>query len=439
MNSANETFRTPARKKKFLLVIFTAVSVIIVGLVFLMARGPSDESIATDIVTEIMTNLPSDDISPSDLRSAGRRFEEVLQLAPDFQIALENLSELRRRIENQIHQAVLENQIEHAEDLLSEAVQIWSDEIEFQDAGIYRARIAEKRRERELQERLRARMSEMTARLETDPSRERSLTQAIELIEQLLNPDSTAEDVRVPRESLATLVERTTDFTLETDDVDYSRRMLTVLEDTTFQDESYVRLRDLLHEKLTKAEISQQINELLAEAEEHLLDDRLSMPEGRNALFSYRQVLALAPDNLEALNGIKRIEARYVALIEQSMVNNQVTAAGSHIRTLARVSPEQVELRRLRDKLQTLEVNAQIEQERRATTASVSEDRSGQDNEAVDAEADSEMLDDEESRLWSQVMDSCNQNDLRKYINTYPSGRYVQDAWQRISDCLAAE
>ena len=439
MNNDNETFRTPVRQKKFLLVTFGIVSLIIIGLVFLMAKGPSDESIATDLVNEIMATLPAGDIPSSELRTAGRRFEEALGIAPNLQLAHDSLSNVQTRIENQIHQAILDGRIDDLDDLLMEATVIWPDQTQFQDTGIYQARIAEKRRELELQNRLRTRMSEMIARLENDPDKERSLIQAIDLIEGLLNPDPSVDDAPVPNEPLAALVQRTTDLTLATDDVSSTRRMLSVLDNASVKDESYNRLRDLLHQKLTEAKIERQIEELIAEAEDHLRGDRLSMPEGRNALFSYRQVLALAPEHPEAVNGIKRIEARYVALIDQSLVNNQLAAADSYISTLARVNPEHDELTRLRNKHQLLRENEEKELAQRNARRTQTREVSQPPEEEVVAEVESEMLDDDESKLWNQVRRSCNQGDLRKYINTYPSGRYVQDAWQRISDCLAAE
>ena len=279
----------------------------------------------------------------------------------------------------------------------------------------------------------------MIARLESDPSKEQALQNAIELIEQLLDPQVAATETAVPRDSLSTLVQKTTDLTLATNDVATTRRMLTVLDNANLVDEEYTQLRGLLHEKLTLAEIGQQIDKLLSEAEEHLAGDRLSMPEGRNALFSFRQVQTLDPENALAANGIKRIEARYVALIDQALANNRLSDATAHIDTLARVSPTHASLPSLREKLELVEENARQEQARRVAEAARVPEQPKASPEPRVAESSAEALDDDESRLWNQVRRSCNQTDLRTYINSYPSGRYVQAAWQRISDCLAAE
>ena len=280
----------------------------------------------------------------------------------------------------------------------------------------------------------------MLARLESDPSHTQSLRQAIDLIEDLIRGDESDLQTELTRDSLSELVKSTTGLALGAQDLTDIRRMLETLKHTTFKHEDYAQFREALSGRLAEAEKDLQIHRLLEEAEAHLRNDRLSMPEGRNALFNYRQVLVLDAENPAALNGVKRIEARYVALVDQALIENKLTNAQRFIDTLARISPEQGDLARLRDKLQSIQASLiEVDEQQHLPTRTQASTEPAKPTEEVAELPAEELLDDDESRLWNQVRYSCKQEELRKYINTYPSGRYVQDAWQRISDCLAQE
>ena len=125
MSNANDTFKTPARQKRLVLTAFGVVAVIIVGLIMLMAKGPSDTSIADDLVAEILASLSDDSLTAAELRTIGRRFEEARSLAPEHEATSVALGELQKRIENQIHQAILDAEIDGLDDLLVEAAAIW--------------------------------------------------------------------------------------------------------------------------------------------------------------------------------------------------------------------------------------------------------------------------------------------------------------------------
>ena len=437
MSNVHETFRTPVRKKKIVVVAFTIVGVIVIGLVYLMAKGPGDETLATELVNETLAILPPS-FSSGDLRHAGRKLAEARELAPHLTNVQNAYSELQQRVENQIYQRISESQLDDLDSMLLEAAHIWPMESQFQESGIFHARLEEKRKELELRERLQSMISEMIVRLETNSDQVQSLNLAIQLIEDLLGQSAANPNALLPQDSLDTLLRRTSDVALELEDADNARRVLDVLDSSLLNEAEYGRLKEILNQKITQVEVKLQIDELLAEAEEHITNDRLSTPEGRNALFNFQQVLELDPGNVSATNGIKRVEARYVALADQSLINNNLTGAQKFIDTLARVSPQHKSLPRLRNKLEIVRKDLAAQSNRNMNEEKQSE--VAQDlTSAVQTEPVEEYLDDEESRLWRRVMNSCNQTDLRKYIDTYPSGRYVDDAWQRISDCLAEE
>ncbi|MEG3640248.1 SUMF1/EgtB/PvdO family nonheme iron enzyme [Magnetococcus sp. PR-3] len=62
------------------------------------------------------------------------------------------------------------------------------------------------------------------------------------------------------------------------------------------------------------------VPKLLNEAERYLANDRLTRPKGKNALFRFRQVLEVEPNNLVAQTGIKRVAARLLKLAEQEVL-----------------------------------------------------------------------------------------------------------------------
>lgn len=61
---------------------------------------------------------------------------------------------------------------------------------------------------------------------------------------------------------------------------------------------------------------AQQINGLIASADRHLEELRLTIPQGQNALEVYQLVLSLDPDNWHAQRGIERIGDKYQSLAE---------------------------------------------------------------------------------------------------------------------------
>lgn len=62
-----------------------------------------------------------------------------------------------------------------------------------------------------------------------------------------------------------------------------------------------------------------EINELLAQAEQALSNNRLTVPSGDNAYLYYQKVLALDPGNAQARDGMQRILERYRQLAQQRL------------------------------------------------------------------------------------------------------------------------
>ncbi len=84
------------------------------------------------------------------------------------------------------------------------------------------------------------------------------------------------------------------------------------------------RLQEVGLQSPNLAELEKRISEkrlasLLLECQAHFDGNRLTRGEGGNALACYRDVLTKYPNNADALAGIKKIEARYATMIEDSL------------------------------------------------------------------------------------------------------------------------
>ena len=71
----------------------------------------------------------------------------------------------------------------------------------------------------------------------------------------------------------------------------------------------------------------QMIDTFLAIAEQSLKDNRLTKPKNINAYEMYKKVIAIAPSNSHALEGVERVKRQYLALIEQEITLGNIDRA----------------------------------------------------------------------------------------------------------------
>ena len=90
---------------------------------------------------------------------------------------------------------------------------------------------------------------------------------------------------------------------------------------------------------------------LLAEAEVHMANRRLRKPSDDNAFLKYQQVLELESNNDEALKGMDRIAATYLAMAERAIKDKELTKARGFIDESRTVAPNNPGLQKLEDKL----------------------------------------------------------------------------------------
>ena len=83
----------------------------------------------------------------------------------------------------------------------------------------------------------------------------------------------------------------------------------------------------------------QEIASLLQDCEKHLKADRLTTGRGGTAFDCYQTVLKREPNNVQAKEGLEKIEQAYLELIEKSFNNNDIDKVNRYIERVRKVNP----------------------------------------------------------------------------------------------------
>ena len=114
---------------------------------------------------------------------------------------------------------------------------------------------------------------------------------------------------------------------------------------------------DRLTQAIAKAQVSSgQTDNLIAQAQQALTDNKLDGPAGAAAL--YQRVLAAEPDNAVARHGMDQVGDAMAAQIQKSLSANDVAAASAGIDRLAAVLPNYAQLPTLRASLSAMQAQA---------------------------------------------------------------------------------
>lgn len=89
---------------------------------------------------------------------------------------------------------------------------------------------------------------------------------------------------------------------------------------------------------LTEAATTQTIQNLLTQAKSAEAQSRLTKPAYTNAMYLYQQVLALAPEQTDAQNGLTRISKHYIALLEGALSDRDFIQARELLEPLKELS-----------------------------------------------------------------------------------------------------
>jgi len=114
-------------------------------------------------------------------------------------------------------------------------------------------------------------------------------------------------------------------------------------------------------DQLPKAadERDEEVDLLLSEAREDLNANRLTAPEGKNALEKYRAALVLDPGSDEARKGVENVMSRYLAMANKAIGEGNFDEAGEHIEKAESVLPGAGQVKAARAKLEDAKSQAQ--------------------------------------------------------------------------------
>jgi hypothetical protein len=114
-----------------------------------------------------------------------------------------------------------------------------------------------------------------------------------------------------------------------------------------------------------------KVASLLLQGRQALSRDRLLIPSSRSAYHYFRQVLALEPDNWEALYGMDKILDRYVELTNNAMQRGDDVKARRYIARGLRIRREEPRLLVLRDQLERAPEESEQTEQAAQTPATV--------------------------------------------------------------------
>jgi hypothetical protein len=106
-------------------------------------------------------------------------------------------------------------------------------------------------------------------------------------------------------------------------------------------------------EESEKRELAQK----LRECEKKFQADRLTVGKGGTALACYQWVLKKDPNNVQALTGLKNLEAHYVIGIKRAFFKGQRNKAKQYLAILRKINPQSSKLALLEKKLSTLSLS----------------------------------------------------------------------------------
>ncbi len=90
----------------------------------------------------------------------------------------------------------------------------------------------------------------------------------------------------------------------------------------------------------TQTQLDERITELLDRADRQIAANKLTTPESDSALQSYRQILALVPEQEGALSGLKHMEALYRKWAAAALENGELSTAQVYLSRAITLAPE---------------------------------------------------------------------------------------------------
>ncbi len=103
-----------------------------------------------------------------------------------------------------------------------------------------------------------------------------------------------------------------------------------------------------LRERLnTEKNKSSQISNWLAQAKEHLKNNRYTSPKNKNAYETYRKILNRQPGNKQAQQGIEKIQQHYKALFKRHISASRLSSAERDIRVMKNIDVSSADISKM--------------------------------------------------------------------------------------------
>lgn len=401
-----------ARRRRTILSI---VSVVVVMVVCVVALAIVEVATPMRMVDAAIDALPQGELSAEDVQAAATGLQHALDDSPGNDYVVDATTMLQQRVARQVDLHIERGELDRADTILTAANGSWSGSELFGDTGELRSALVSALQERQNREEV----SELIVAVQKALAIGSMGVESIEGIGAMLRQLHQALDLDPGNESAQTLrgdIRRDliaeARRELDAGNPDRAQELLDVAQNEWRGDDDIARMREELIRFLDELAATAELQRLIALGEQRLDDDNLTTPTGDSAADYFREALALDPGNGQARAGLARVAGRYAVLIRAAVERGDTEEARRLLAKLIEVAPQHPEIGTLR---------AAIEEAEEIT---------------VPPEQGSVIADDEEGRLWSEVMNSCDVSQLRRYINDYPAGRYIDEAWDRRTACL---
>ncbi len=431
-------FRPPRRRRKALLSVAVVVIGVVVYLVYLMARGPDTERVPEGIVESTFPAVPNGTLSAADIREGAQGLQRALNVHADNAVALEARSLLMRRVAEQVETDIVGGELDRANEALTEAAARWTGESEFSDDGGLRKRLQDALDQRALFGEVAELVAAAEVRLTRDPEggeATEAISGALDMLRRALDMDPDNTRAQSIWDDIREDVAAATRNALDAREPQRARHLLDAVAGEWSGDSELNRLRSEVKRQFEELDKELEIQRLLDWAQRRLGADMLTTPADDSAAAYYGRVLAVDPDNAPAKEGIERIGDRYVVLIGKAIDTGIFDRARRLLGSLETLLPAHQQIASFRAEIGAGEQVAAAANTATPTQANPAPPSAQAVTKAPDS-APTEIPTDDEGRLWYEVKDSCVEAEVRRYMESYPAGRYIDDAWRKISSCI---
>ena len=425
-------FTAPRRRRKLIAGIAAAALVAVVTFIYLAVQGPDNRSIALQMVEQTVNEFSGQTLAPLDLRQHAKRLSEALELAPEEEATAAAVERLKGQLHAQLVGALALDALDDTEALLAEANVLWPDEEAFKSYGQLATQLNQRQQELQLREELLVKLNEAQAKVEGESSTLDAIRATLGLVEELLDQYATLKSDSEINANLRNLLTVGARSATREDEIRSASALLDASRVLWQDDAGLGTLDQDIKSKLGELDRGIEIRELISLGQERLRDNLLTTPAGKSARDAFSEVLTMDPGNAEALDGLRKVANRYVELIGSAINNNSLTRAKQHLSSLEALDANHVAIQPLKERLSDKERLLELERLSAEQPASIEKGQQ-KDVQATQLTANPLPADDE-GTLWLQVRDFCAM--LDQYIIKHPSGRYVEEAWQRKSECL---